>query len=181
MAGASVFYPPSAFGQSHLAGADRVAERVATWIGADARISEFYAGVGPLTLGRAAAGCAVAFNEVGPASLEGLEKGVAALPEPSRRRCRIAPGPASEWLSLLDDADTVVVDPPRRGLDTDLCRALARRAPEQLIYASCGLDSFQRDLEILLDSGRLALRDLELHDLFPYTEHVETLARLKAA
>jgi tRNA/tmRNA/rRNA uracil-C5-methylase (TrmA/RlmC/RlmD family) len=41
---------------------------------------------------------------------------------------------------------------------------------------SCGLDSFLRDAARLLDSGRFALRSLEVYDLFPYTGHVETLA-----
>ena len=58
--------------------------------------------------------------------------------------------------------------------------ALLEHPPETLVYVSCGLDSLERDIARLLGSGRFALRSLAAWDLFPYTEHVETLAVFKA-
>jgi 23S rRNA (uracil1939-C5)-methyltransferase len=70
----------------------------------------------------------------------------------------------------------VIVDPPRRGLAPELLAALCAQPPARLVYVSCGLDSFLAEAERLLDSGKLALRALDAWALFPYTEHVETLA-----
>ncbi|MCA9510516.1 MAG: hypothetical protein KC560_07420, partial [Myxococcales bacterium] len=44
---------------------------------------------------------------------------------------------------------------------------------------SCSVTSLERDLAVLLESGRLALTSLEPFALFPFTEHVETLAVLE--
>ena len=77
---------------------------------------------------------------------------------------------------LLEKADVVIADPPRKGLDQALLAALARSAPDQFIYLSCSADSFVRDGEALLASHRLSLTRLEAYSLFPGTDHVETLA-----
>jgi tRNA/tmRNA/rRNA uracil-C5-methylase (TrmA/RlmC/RlmD family) len=51
--------------------------------------------------------------------------------------------------------------------------------PAKLVYLSCGLDSFLRDVEALLASGRWRLSALEPYAFFPFTQHVETLALLE--
>jgi 23S rRNA (uracil1939-C5)-methyltransferase len=80
-------------------------------------------------------------------------------------------------LEALEGAQLVIVDPPRKGLDAALTRALAARPPEELIYVSCGLQSFTSDLGLLLAGGRLRLAQLTAFNLLPFTEHVETVAR----
>ena len=77
---------------------------------------------------------------------------------------------------LLDDADAAIVDPPRAGLDAALLDALCARPPAQLVWLSCGLDAFSRQAEALLARSPLRLRALTAYALFPFTEHVETLA-----
>jgi tRNA/tmRNA/rRNA uracil-C5-methylase (TrmA/RlmC/RlmD family) len=47
--------------------------------------------------------------------------------------------------------------------------------PERFAYVSCDIDSFERDAEQLLKSG-VRLAGIEAYDLFPHTEHLETLA-----
>jgi tRNA/tmRNA/rRNA uracil-C5-methylase (TrmA/RlmC/RlmD family) len=123
----------------------------------------------------------VRFNEVVPHALEGLRRGLAQRPAAEQRRATLAAGPAEAHLALLDGADTVIVDPPRRGLGDALCAALVRSPPERLLYASCGLASFLRETTRLLADGRLRLTALEAYALFPYTDHVETAARFERA
>jgi 23S rRNA (uracil1939-C5)-methyltransferase len=72
----------------------------------------------------------------------------------------------------------VIVDPPRKGLDPELVAALGMQAPEQLLYVSCGLTSFLRDAALLAAQG-LALESVTAYDLFPYTQHVETVASFR--
>lgn len=171
-----VFYPPGAFGQSHLELAARIGQRVAELVPSGARLAEFYAGVGALGLPLAARVERLSLNEVGEDSLAGLRLGISELRAELQSRIQVHPGSAADCAALSRSADVVLVDPPRKGLDAPLLDALCEAPPRRLIYVSCGLDSLQRDSERLLKSGRARLTSLEAYALFPYTEHVETLA-----
>ena len=173
--GVDVFFPPGAFRQSHPVLADTLAGRLRERVETGAVVAELHAGCGPIGLGLLGRAAEVRFNEVSEPALEGLARGLAARPPSERGRARIVPGPAAQNLGVLDGADTVIVDPPRKGLDPDLLRTVASRPPRQLHYVSCGLASFERDARVLCDAG-LGLRSLEAWDLFPYTGHVETVA-----
>ena len=176
IAGADVFFPPGAFGQSHLELADRLAEQVQAWVPDGRRVLELYAGCGPIGLGLLARSREVAFNEVSPSGLEGLSLGLAARPEAERARARLIPGEAGAALDALSGSDVVIADPPRQGLDPRLLEALVTKPPERLIYASCDLDSFLSQARALVQRSHLRLRELVAFELFPQTRHIETLA-----
>jgi tRNA/tmRNA/rRNA uracil-C5-methylase (TrmA/RlmC/RlmD family) len=173
--GARVYYPPGAFGQSHLELAGALVDAVHACVPPGARVAEFYAGSGAIGLGLVKRGHEVHFNERGDASLEGLADGILALGQ-AGGRATLHPGGAGEHAALVDAADVVILDPPRRGLDEALLARLRDAPPERVIYVACGLQSFLRDARTLLAGGRLALTRITPYDLFPFTEHVETLA-----
>jgi tRNA/tmRNA/rRNA uracil-C5-methylase (TrmA/RlmC/RlmD family) len=179
--GVGVHYPPDAFGQSHVALAERLGDRIAEWVPEGARIVEFYAGSGAIGLRLAPRARELVFNERAPGGLRGLELGLAERPPSERERVRVVAGAAGECAELARGAEVVIADPPRRGLDPELLRALCEAPPQRLLYASCGLDSFARELPELCAPGRLRLAALEIFDLFPFTAHVETLARFERA
>jgi tRNA/tmRNA/rRNA uracil-C5-methylase (TrmA/RlmC/RlmD family) len=79
------------------------------------------------------------------------------------------------------DADVVIADPPRKGLDRELVEQLVADPPARFVYVSCGLDSFLADTARLTASGALRLSDLRAFNLMPYTEHVETVACFERA
>jgi tRNA/tmRNA/rRNA uracil-C5-methylase (TrmA/RlmC/RlmD family) len=176
VAGVQVFHWPGAFGQSHPRLAERLVERLRSWVPAGAVVAELHAGVGPIGLGLLS-GCAeVRFNEVAPHALLGLRRGLAARPPDEQARASVAAGRAGDCLALLEGADVVIVDPPRKGLEAPLCDALVARPPARLVYASCGLDAFLREAGSLMAEGGMRLTGLEAFALFPYTSHVETAA-----
>jgi tRNA/tmRNA/rRNA uracil-C5-methylase (TrmA/RlmC/RlmD family) len=78
----------------------------------------------------------------------------------------------------LGPVDLVVLDPPRAGAGIDTTRALATLRPRRMAYVSCDPGSFARDLRVLLDAG-WSLESLRAFDLYPMTEHVETVAILR--
>ncbi|HEX2877333.1 MAG TPA: hypothetical protein VHP33_39060 [Polyangiaceae bacterium] len=171
---ARIFYPPQAFGQSNLDLAMQLAARVRELAPPAARITEYYAGVGAIGLGLAEGATALRLNELGEGSVAGLTLGVATLAEAVRAKVTLHEGAAGDHASLVADSDFVIADPPRKGLDVELVSALRQAPPARFAYVSCDVDSFERDAAQLLESFRLT--GLEAYDLFPHTDHLETLA-----
>jgi tRNA/tmRNA/rRNA uracil-C5-methylase (TrmA/RlmC/RlmD family) len=174
----SVFFPPGAFGQANLPLFERIVTRVASWVPRGARVVEFYSGCGALGLGILARAARVVMNERAPAALDGLARGLSELAPELRLRAEVAAGPAADHARRVAEADCIVVDPPRRGLDPELLEALRDRPPARLVYVSCGLDAFLREAEALASVG-LVPAELVVVALFPYTDHVETVARFE--
>ena len=70
------------------------------------------------------------------------------------------------------------VDPPRRGLGESVCRTILNFAPKYVLYLSCGPEALAEDLK-RLQKGGYKLKLAEPYDLFPHTEHVETICLLE--
>jgi len=73
------------------------------------------------------------------------------------------------------DFSTILVDPPRAGLD-DLTRKMAAEF-EQIVYISCNPETLQRDLQMLTQTHEVV--ETALFDQFPYTHHIESGVFLK--
>jgi tRNA/tmRNA/rRNA uracil-C5-methylase (TrmA/RlmC/RlmD family) len=179
--GAAVFFPPGAFGQANLDLADRIVERVHAWVPARARVVELYAGCGPIGLGLLPRSASVTFVESAPASVRGLELGLAERPPGEGARARSVAADAGSVPELVRDADVVIVDPPRSGIDGAALDALVAAPPRTLIYLSCDLGTFEVQAARLQREGGMRLSALVAYDLFPNTAHVETLARFERA
>lgn len=65
---------------------------------------------------------------------------------------------------------TILVDPPRAGLD-DLTRQMVCEY-DTILYISCNPDTLARDLESILQTHELV--ESALFDQFPYTHHIES-------
>jgi 23S rRNA (uracil1939-C5)-methyltransferase len=174
--GCEIAFPPGAFGQSQPELADRIARSAQRCVPDGARAIEFHAGCGPIGMGLLQRVARLTFNERSEASLYGLALGIGLRPEPERMRAAVRAGSAAQHLDLLAGADAVIVDPPRSGLEPELLAALCAAPPAHLIWISCGLDAFLAQAGALLERTPLRLRSLEAYALFPFTEHVETLA-----
>lgn len=197
--GARVFFPPDAFGQANPELAARIVEQIHRWVPPASRVLELYAGVGAIGLGLLRQGCSLELNEVGPGSLRGLARGLTELrlrpvseepdgsfvwaPDERVERgrwttpARVVPGPAEEAVERLRGPDVVIVDPPRKGLGPEVCGALRAAPPERLVYLSCGIDSFEREARALGEA--MQLERVIAYGLFPFTDHVETLASFR--
>ncbi len=74
--------------------------------------------------------------------------------------------------------DTVIVDPPRKGCDSELIKIIANDfCPESVVYISCDPATFARDIKIFNEEG-YNLVEYTPADLFPRTSHVETVGIL---
>ncbi len=73
--------------------------------------------------------------------------------------------------------DALLVDPPRRGLESEGVEAVLRCQPRRLLIVSCAPEALARDLALLHSSGYRVVK-LRLVDLFPHTSRAEVLTLL---
>ncbi len=77
---------------------------------------------------------------------------------------------------LASNFDTIIVDPPRAGLDIGVCQSINASGAERLVYVSCNGATLVRDI------GRLsgyAIEKVNLFDMFARTGEYEILCLLK--
>ncbi len=74
--------------------------------------------------------------------------------------------------------DVIVVDPPRKGCDEELLKAMLDMEPERIVYVSCNPSTLARDLRVLEDGG-YETKEVQPVDMFPQTSHVECVTWLE--
>ena len=74
-------------------------------------------------------------------------------------------------------ADVVIMDPPRSGSTPEFLNSLLKIKPDRIVYISCGPDTQARDIKVLIKGG-YKVTACQPFDLFPHTEHVETVCLL---
>lgn len=74
-------------------------------------------------------------------------------------------------------ADVVIMDPPRSGSTPEFLNSLLKIKPDRIVYISCGPDTQARDIKVLVKGG-YKVTACQPFDLFPHTEHVETVCLL---
>ena len=72
---------------------------------------------------------------------------------------------------------TIILDPPRSGLDKQTINTLLNIKTKKIIYVSCDPITLSRDINTLKE--KYQLKDITLLDLFPNTYHVESICLLE--
>ena len=86
--------------------------------------------------------------------------------------------PVEQWSrSYKKNIDSVVVDPPRGGLDAQVVKAIVSWSPETIVYVSCNSVTLARDLKRFEQLGYKP-EVMQMFDLYPQTSHVETIVML---
>ena len=73
---------------------------------------------------------------------------------------------------------TLILDPPRSGMSPRAAAGAVRLGAARVLFVSCDVATFARDVRRLLDAG-YRLLSIDAFDLFPNTPHVEVLAVLE--
>lgn len=137
-------------------------------------VLELFCGLGNFSLPLARAGAAVTAVE-GEASLVERARANARANGLDVRFVRadlFQPDPKADWLAAPYDA--ALVDPPRAGAQ-EVLPFVADRAPARVVYVSCHPGTLARDAAFLVGRGyRLARAGIL--DMFPHTNHVESMA-----
>jgi 23S rRNA (uracil1939-C5)-methyltransferase len=173
LAGAKVCFHPANFAQANLDVFERLLLDLKDLIQLHQRFVEYYAGVGVIGLCLAEKAQRVLACEINPFAAASFEKAYALQ---NSTPMTLFTGPAVNYLNLLNKADVVIADPPRKGLDGPLLKALLENSNvKEFWYVSCGWPSFKRDTQELLK--RWHLKQAKAYLFFPGTDHLEILAQ----
>ena len=141
-------------------------------------VLDLYCGVGTITLCMAKAAGKIIGVEVIPQAVEDARDNAGRNGiENAQFICADAGQAALELEAKGIRADVVVVDPPRKGLNSDAIEALARFSPRRIVYVSCDPATLARDVALLKERG-YTLKNAMACDLFPRTRHVESIVCL---
>lgn len=74
---------------------------------------------------------------------------------------------------------SVIVDPPRAGLDDQTRLWLKKSNISRLVYVSCNPQTLARDLKDLTKDGQYQINQIQPIDCFPHTHHIESVTLLQ--
>ncbi len=95
---------------------------------------------------------------------------------------RFTAGDAGKFLVAMAEADehvdVIMMDPPRAGSSEEFLQSVVRLGPPKVVYVSCNPETLARDLRYLTKKD-YKVRKIQPVDMFPYTDHVETVVLLE--
>ena len=140
---------------------------------------ELYCGIGTISLTLAEQAKRVIGVEVVPQAVEDARENARrnGLEAKTRFECGDAGYLAAQLEREGVRPEVVVVDPPRKGLAAEVVDAIARMAPDRVVYVSCDPATLARDVGRFVPLGYVPV-EAEAVDLFPRTAHIETCVKL---
>ncbi|MBQ7307818.1 MAG: 23S rRNA (uracil(1939)-C(5))-methyltransferase RlmD [Clostridia bacterium] len=73
----------------------------------------------------------------------------------------------------LNSNFSIILDPPRKGCEESVLKAILESKPEKICYISCDPSTLARDMKNLKEN--YTITSLTPYDMFPNTKHIETL------
>ncbi len=167
---------PQAFVQTNVEVAARLYDTAAGWISEiqPQRAMELFCGQGAFSLAAASSagswlGVEVNSDAVRQANLTAQSLGFSHV----KFHCADAAQVGAEMREF--SPELVLVNPPRKGLGA-AASLISASLPRDLIYSSCNSESLAADLRVL--GSDYGVKRAQVFDLFPHTEHFETLVWL---
>ena len=177
--GLSYLISPAAFFQTNARAAAVLQRCVTEGVSGAERVLDLYCGSGLFSLPLAAAGARVTGIDENRQAIRDAEMNVRLNRIPGGRvrflSARVEDGLAS---AARQAWDAVILDPPRQGCPKPILSAVFQGiAPSRAVYVSCNPDMLAAELAAILSAGYSAER-IEAIDMFPHTDHIETVVRL---
>ncbi|MHB9155406.1 MAG: 23S rRNA (uracil(1939)-C(5))-methyltransferase RlmD [Endomicrobiales bacterium] len=90
-------------------------------------------------------------------------------------------GSVEKWIKHGNrrDCTTLVMDPPRGGINRKVVEFLHAVSPRKILYVSCNPSTLARDLKDIVAPGTYRIKTIIPVDMFPQTYHIETVVSLE--
>ena len=168
---------PRSFFQLNTKQAEQLYDCVKEWTPKSKVIVEAYSGIGAMAL-------LVADQAEKVIGIESIEDAVKNAKENAeinqKENVEFICGDAGEEVLNLcknQKVDTLIVDPPRSGLDETMKEVIVSADIQNMIYVSCNPSTLSKDLKELQEV--YDIQKVQPFDMFSQTPHVETVVLLK--
>ncbi|SET15725.1 23S rRNA (uracil-5-)-methyltransferase RumA [Natronincola peptidivorans] len=166
------------FFQTNSAGAEKLYTIVRDFVGEAKNqvVFDLYCGTGTI-------GQIVASNAKKVIGIEIIEDAVEAARENAKRNqlnnCSFIAGDVKEEVKKLKEKpDIIIIDPPRAGIHPGALKDIISFQTERIVYVSCNPRTMVQDLVELEKRGYRIVK-VQCMDMFPHTQHVETVALIE--
>ena len=170
-------FHPAAFMQAHKQIFEKMLIYIEENVPKEASILELYAGAGVIGLSLISKSNNITLVENNPFSKVSFEETI-------KKTFSKQTGKVSyicQDAALVDDFenfDTIILDPPRKGLSKKLIEKLCPLKNKTIIYVSCNFSTFKKDVEELMKNN-WKLLDAKCFLMFPGSNHLEIIGVLK--
>ncbi len=171
----NVELPVDAFAQSNPLITSKIAEELVVHCQNVGRVVELYCGCGTYSI-------PVGSQVEALFGFDGSQEAIQTVRENARRnhlqglRFKVA---NLDRLGKLPKADTIIVDPPRKGMGKRVVKLIGRSKASKLLYVSCNPATQARDIRMLHRDHGFNLTRITGYDMYCYSTHLETLAILQ--
>jgi 23S rRNA (uracil1939-C5)-methyltransferase len=169
---------PGGFFQVNTRGAEKLVAAVTDLVPENSgRVLDLYGGTGTFGVPLAAAGNQVTSVEMDREASEGCRAACELNQIPSDR-IHVVKAKAGPFLKTAirntTSFSTIITDPPRSGMGIEISQQIRDLNPERIIYVSCNPFTAARDIAIFTQQ-HYTIRQVAPVDMFPHTDHVETV------
>jgi 23S rRNA (uracil1939-C5)-methyltransferase len=181
-AGIDFLVSPDAFFQTNVGAARELVALVLEGVGTAERVLDLYCGSGLFALPIARRGATVTAVEDNRRAIADLKANASLNRIPPDRVVPVA-ARVEDAIARLGRAswDAVVLDPPRDGCGPGVLTAVATGIrPARVVYVSCNPEVLARDLLVVTQAGYRIDR-VQAVDMFPHTDHIETVVTFRRA
>ena len=134
---------------------------------------DLYSGVGSigLTIGSGD----LTLVEINEPAVKEMQRNITELGREKNTKAILSP--SEKALDFIKKGANLVVDPPRAGMNREVCEKILEIEPEKVIYLSCNPTTQARDVAIL--SKKYEIIYTRGYNFFPRTPHIENLIILE--
>lgn len=171
---------PASFYQINPRQAEKLYDRAVSYASPDGEstVLDLYCGTGTISLCLAQAAKRVYGVEIVESAVLNARRNAE---ENGMKNVDFHLGDAAQAAALLRNAevhpDSVVVDPPRKGLSESVISTVAEMSPKRLVYVSCDPGTMARDLKLFSELGYQPQEGTAV-DMFSRCANVETVCLL---
>ena len=134
---------------------------------------DLYSGVGSIGLTIGASDLTLV--EINEPAVEEMRRNIAELGREKTTKAILSP--SEKALEFIEKGANLIVDPPRAGINREVCEKILEIEPEKVIYLSCNPATQARDVAIL--SKKYEIIYARGYNFFPRTPHIENLIILE--
>ena len=166
-------YATESFFQINLPVYEQALRDMEQFINSQKPTLDLYAGVGSigLTIGKQD----LTLVEINKSAVSEMKRNINELRRDNNAKAILAP--SEKVLDFIKKDTNLIVDPPRAGMNREVCEKILEIEPEKVIYLSCNPTTQARDVAIL--SKKYEIIYTRGYNFFPRTPHIENLIILE--